>query len=452
MIGYVAPMFRLVLLALLFGLALSGCGSPLSSPLARACRIALAGTVREGADLTVTAQSQRAGSGGTAVIRVEGVETASDGSKAARFAECVFDPHDAGTRPVLQAFRTDRQRYSGVALFFLQRFWIESPEGDRADPEPVQGEGRAWSLPYPVSYVLQSLVNAVPATSMYAALAVAYSLVYGLLGRINLAFGEMAAVGGAGALAGIAIVRPASVGGQVAAAALGGLWTAAVHGGVIGRAVFVPLRRSTGQQTLVATIGLALVLNEYLRLAQGPSPVWMIPVESEPHALARSGAFLVTLTPLSMLIGLCFAAVAATMLVLMHRTQFGRNWRALSDDPGAAALFGVDGTAVFGQTFALASALAGAAGAAAVLTYGSFGTTFGTVLGLKSLLAAVIGGIGSVPGALLGGLAVGGIEAVWSAYFPIEYRELMLYTLLVVTLVIRPGGFLGYRDLGPRRV
>jgi branched-subunit amino acid ABC-type transport system permease component len=206
------------------------------------------------------------------------------------------------------------------------------------------------------------------------------------------------------------------------------------------------LLRSAGQHVLIGSIALAIVLQEYLRLTQGAKLIWVPPVFNTPYALARSGDFVVTFTPMAMAAaGVCGLAALA-LLVLLRSTRFGRAWRACADDAGAAALFGVDHRLLLLKTFALASALAGLAGYVVTVYYGAFGYAGGIVLGLKSLLAAVAGGIGRVGGAFLGGVLIGAIEQVWSALFPIEFRDLAVFILLVVLLVLRPSGLFGWRE------
>lgn len=438
-------------------LALAACALPLlllcacaevDPDEARICRL-VAVALADGTP-TILRQGRAASPEGVAEVRID----YQSGSPARRgFVQCRFAPHQPGLgRPDLQSVRDDTGPLSDPRLFVLRRFWLDTPEADRADPDAIQGARSALRLPAGAAYFLQALLNALPASATYGLLAAAYSLVYGLVGRINLAFGELAAVGGAGALAGAALVGRDTAGELVVAAVAGAVWAASLHGFAIGRAVFLPLRRSSGQQGLVATVGLALVLNEYLRLAQGQTPVWIPPLRTAPIAVARSGDFIVTVTPLSLLLALGFFVVAGGVLALLEKTQFGRNWRAIADDPRAAALMGVSPTQVFSQTFGLASALAGASGATVVLVYGSFGTTLGATLGLKALLAAVLGGIGSVPGAFVGGLGLGLFEAGWSALYPIDYRDLATFVVLAAALVLRPGGILGYPDLTPRRI
>ena len=146
------------------------------------------------------------------------------------------------------------------------------------------------------------------------------------------------------------------------------------------------------------------------------------------------------------------ALAAAGLVALMRLSRFGRDWRAYADDAGAAQLFGVDPAAIYMRSFALASGLAGLSGYVMTVFYGGVGHGAATVLGLKALVAAILGGIGSIPGAFLGGLAIGALEALWSAAFPIDWRDLVTFSVLAIVLMFRPGGFLGWRDLTPRRV
>jgi branched-chain amino acid transport system permease protein len=125
------------------------------------------------------------------------------------------------------------------------------------------------------------------------------------------------------------------------------------------------------------------------------------------------------------------------------RTSFGRQWRAFADDPLAARLLGVSPGRILSITFVLAGLSAGLAGWVIAVYYGNVSFSMGTILGLKALLAAIIGGIGRVEGALLGGVLIGLVEAMWSAYFDIGMRDTAVFSLLIVMFVLRPGGLLG---------
>jgi branched-chain amino acid transport system permease protein len=394
----------------------------------------------------------------TPLLRADGVRIAYRVQTGAgplhRFVECRFaaGDHVSPDRERLIGVSTEAGPLGEVRLHMLKRFWLER-EGAAADPEPVANASQAPAVPRPLAIGLQHFVAALPPIAIYGLLAAAYSLVYGLVGRINLAFGELAAVGGYAAFLAFALVGASpGVGAALALALLLALTSTLSYGVAVSRLVFAPLMRLTGQQVLIGTIALAIVLQEALRLMQGAKPLWVRPLFNTPHAIARSGDFVVTVTPLAMAaVVLCLIAVLA-LLLFMRASRFGRAWRACADDPIAAALFGVDRGAVLLETFALASLLAGLAGYVVTVYYGTFGYAGGIVLGLKALLVAVAGGIGSVPGAFLGGILLGLSETLWSALFPIEFRDVATFCLLVAFLVLRPKGLFGLNEPLPPKV
>jgi branched-chain amino acid transport system permease protein len=394
----------------------------------------------------------------TALPRTDGVRIAyrvqTGAAPLSRFVECRFAAggHASPDRERLIGVSTEAGPFGEVRLHMLKRFWLER-QGAAADPEPVANAAQAPTLPRPLAIGLQHVVAALPPIAIYGLLAAAYSLVYGLVGRINLAFGELAAVGGYAAFLAFALVGTSpGAGAALALALLLALTSTLSYGVAASRLVFAPLMRLTGQQVLIGTIALAIVLQEALRLMQGAKPLWVRPLFNTPHAIARSGDFVVTVTPMAMAaVLLCLIAVLA-LLLFMRASRFGRAWRACADDPVAAALFGVDRGAVLLETFALASLLAGLAGYVVTVYYGTFGYAGGIVLGLKALLVAVAGGIGSVPGAFLGGILLGFSETLWSALFPIEFRDVAVFCLLVAFLVLRPNGLFGLNEPLPPKV
>ncbi|MGH6814308.1 MAG: branched-chain amino acid ABC transporter permease [Hyphomicrobiaceae bacterium] len=377
-------------------------------------------------------------------------ETARVGTLVCRFTAA---SHAAVVGSELRAVETEKGSLSPVRLHILKRWWLERPESAASDPAPVTNSVGAPIVPLALALGIQHLVSALPLVSIYGLLAAAYSLLYGLAGRINLAFGELLAVAGYAAFLGFAFGAaglPLAV--LMTLALLLSLFAAAVYGTALGCAVVAPLLRAGGQQALIGTIALAIVLQEYLRLAQGSKSLWLQPVLSEPHALVRAGHFIATVTPIAAVASALALLAAGALLALLRWSHFGRCWRASADDPHAAALFGVDPSRTLTITFALSSALAGLAGYIVTLYYGSVGYTGGMAIGLKALTAAIAGGIGSVPGAFIGGVLLGSAEALWSAMLPLEYRDPAILALLVVVLVLRPGGLLGFGDLLPRRV
>ena len=436
---------------------LTGC-SDLDRDQARLCRLVAVALLAPGGGAAVL--KQRSVSALDAALTVDlpfageakAVETllTPPPGRAPRPVVCVFGA-EPDHRLRLAAVRVGGDPLSLPRLVALQRFWLDDPESLRTDPSPVAGASEAPALPSGAGYAVQQVVGALPGASSTALLAVAYALIYGLTGRVNLAFGAFAANGGAAALLALLGLGKAGVGVALGVGLLAAL-SAAAHGVAAARLVFRPLRAATGQQVLVATVGLALAIGEALRLAQGPEAHWAGPMLDTPVALARDGAFVVTVTPIALLTGVVALAVGGGLALLMRFSSFGRNWRAFRDDAGAAALFGVGTDRLLAQSFALAAALAGLAGGITVALYGDIPFAYAQGLGLKALTAAVLGGIGSVEGAFLGGLFIGVVEAVWSAAFPVIHRDLVTFAILVAVLVLRPGGFFGERDGMPRRV
>ncbi len=372
-----------------------------------------------------------------------------DADLALPWLACRFEAR--AQRPVLAALETPRGPVDETHLVLLRRFWLGSEEAEAAARDGEEdGEGLP-EIPFRVAYPLQQALNALPDAAVYGLIAAAYSLVYGLSGRINLAFGELAAVGGLGAVVVAGLLSDAPPAAVLVLAGTLGLYAAALFGATAERAVLWRLRRASGQQGLVATVGIALVLREYLRLSTGSQPLWVAPVLAEPARLARAGAFVVTVTPMALILAGTAAAASAGLIAVMRFTGFGRDWRATADDPLAAALMGVDPRRLSLRTAAFAAALVGAAGAGVTLDYGGIGFDDTTGLGLKALIAAILGGIGSVPGAFLGGLGIALAEASWSAWLPVEHRDLAIDVLLVLALVMRPGGLFGTREPAARR-
>jgi branched-chain amino acid transport system permease protein len=429
------------LLLLIAALAsLAGCAAGLDVGQARLCRAVIPALNGAASAIEVVRTAPLPAAQG---VRVD-YRVQSGAGQRGRFLECRFAGGSAGGH--LAAVRTEEGSISDLRLYVLKRFWLGT-EGALADPEPISHAAEAPALPRGLAIALQHAIFALPPIAIYALLASAYSLLYGLIGRINLAFGELAAVAGYAALLGFAVWGPLP--GPITALLLSvvlALIAATLHGVVVGRLLFAPLFRSAGQHVLIGSIALAIVLQEYLRLTQGAKLIWVPPVFNTPYAVARSGDFVVTFTPIALAAAFVCAVAALSLMALLRSSRFGRAWRACADDAQAAALFGVDHRLLLLKTFALASGLAGLAGYVVTVYYGAFGYAGGIVLGLKSLLAAVAGGIGRVGGAFLGGVLIGAIESAWSAVFPIEFRDLAVFVLLVVLLVLRPSGLFGWRE------
>jgi branched-chain amino acid transport system permease protein len=359
-------------------------------------------------------------------------------------------------RLALVSVDTDRGPMTETHLLYLNRFWIGG-FGVAAEEPNTGRDVSVRNVPQAVAYAAQQVINATPLAATYALLATAYALIYGLIGRLNLAFGQLAAVGAygaVGALTTLGVLGFENPLGGLALALVIGAALACVWSWAVGMIVVAPLhaRYREGQPILVATIATAIAIEEILRLSQGARDRWLPPLFNEPVALLRADAFVVTITPMQIAVAFVALAAAAGVLTLLARSRFGREWRAFADDPGAAALFGVGGSRLFAMTFGLSGLLCGLAGWIVGVYYGNVSFAMGAALGLKALVAAVVGGIGSVPGAFIGGLLVGLVEIGWSAYFDIAFRDVVVFSLLIVMFVLRPGGLFGLARLGPRQV
>jgi len=430
-------------------LALAGCSAVLETDQARLCRMALPALSAPDARLTIEGQREQADGRG---VEIDFASQSPGREAETHRALCRFKSPGRPLRSdELQAVSIDGVGLSDVSRLFLVRFWLATPEGRAADPSPLGDLAALPELAPGAAYMLQQAINGVPLAAIYALLAAAYSLVYGLVGRINLAFGELAAAGGYAAAFGIVLAPSTGPWGPVLLALALALTTAVSYGVASGRLAFAPLRNASGQQALVATVGLALFLQEFLRLTQGGSLHWVNPILNEPFAVLRSDQFVAAATPIALLSGAVALVAAGGLMLTMRFTEFGRQWRAYADDPFAAALFGVDPRAIFARTFALASMMAGLAGYVMTIFYGGLGYGGSTALGLKALIAAIMGGIGSVLGAFLGGLLIGAFEAAWSALYPIDYRDVAVYSLLAMVLILRPGGLLRREAISQRR-
>lgn len=443
-------MLRFLSLAAL--LLVAAC-APLDTEQARICRLVLPALHPDG---TVFRETRVASADAGRGVRIdyEASEPETRTFIGRHWAMCRFGGSAlTRTRLTLVGVDTDRGPLSEARLIYLNRFWLEAGVV-AAQSEPLPA---VPNVPQAFAYAAQQFVNALALCAIYALLATAYALIYGLIGRLNLAFGELAVLGAYGAIAGVsgtvALGFMDPVGALalafIVAAALSALWSF-----VIGIVVVAPLhaRFRQGQPILVATIAVAIAIEEFLRLSQGAQDRWVPPLFNAPIPLMRAESFVVTVTPMQIAIAAIAFAAAASVLVLLSKSRFGREWRAFADDPDAASLFGVSRDRLTASTFVLAGVMTGLAGWIIAVYYGNVSFSMGITLSLKALVAAVIGGIGSVPGAFLGGILVGLIETGWSAYFDLAFRDVVVFSLLIVVFVLRPGGLLGFANPTPRQV
>lgn len=350
----------------------------------------------------------------------------------------------AAEKSLLIGIATERGPVPDANFYFLKRFYLDAPPD--ADDDRAAAARETPQVSRVVGLGLQQAIAGLPLLAIYGLIASTYALVFGLIGRINLAFGQFAVLGGTATALGVGIALAGGVYAPVIGIGIGlvlALGASGLHGIVLGHLAIAPIRHASGQRVLIATLGLSLAMAEYLRLTQGGHALWLPPVWNNPIAIAQADGFAVTTTPITLGISAIGFAAAIALIAAMRLTSFGRAWRAYADDPTAAAMCGINGRRLFDLTFLIACGLAGLAGFIMAVYYGNVGYTTGMTLGLKALIAAVLGGIGSVGGAFLGGMIVGGAEILWSATMPIETRDIAIYVLLVAMLVIKPHGLFG---------
>ncbi len=366
--------------------------------------------------------------------------------------ECRFGGRFFDTRRhELEAVATDRTGPLTDMQFTMLRVWARLPAAHMAlvsglAPETTASHPAAPTDWAPWLFFLQQIINAATVACVYGLLALGYTLVYGILGQINLAMGELTMLGAMLTAMGAAALAMAGLG-TVPLAVLGVLVTVmaltAVQGWTMDRLVFRRLRKVHSHTPLITAVGLSIAYQEGVRLLHGARDWWPAPILADRHELFSDGSFTVTALTSQAVILLMTGGLYALLWAIMQRTAYGRAHRACADDVEAAELVGVDVNRTVATTFAVGGALAAAAGAVIALYYGGVNFYTGYLVGFKALAAAVVGGIGSVPGAMLGGALLGLVETFWSAYFAIAYKDIVAFGLLTLFLIYRPHGLLG---------
>jgi branched-chain amino acid transport system permease protein len=297
--------------------------------------------------------------------------------------------------------------------------------------------------------LLQQIINGLVLGSIYALVALGYTMVYGILGLINFAHGDIVMVGAlvtltvVGFLAGTAVPAPA-----ILLLALGAAILVCVPLGVtIERVAYRPLRRAPRLAPLITAIGVSILLQYSAALIWGKQYISM-PELISPKTIAVGGA---QFTDLQAYIFILACGVMAGLLWFIKVSRIGRAMRATEQNPDVAALMGVDTNRIIAFTFLLGSAIGALAGVMVVLYYGLGHYFMGFILGLKAFTAAVLGGIGNVAGAMLGGLLLGLIESLASGYIGdltggllgSNYRDIFAFLVLIAVLVLKPSGLMG---------
>ena len=301
-----------------------------------------------------------------------------------------------------------------------------------------------------MDYFLQQLVNGLTLGAIYGLIAIGYTMVYGIIGMINFAHGDIYMIGAFISLIGFLIMGVLGVTYVPLALAfvliLAMVFTA-VYGWAVERVAYRPLRGSQRLAPLISAIGMSILLENYVQLAQGARVKPLQPMIPGTLTLASTDKFHVTISVLQIVIFFLTLALMAAFTYVIRHTSLGRAQRATEQDMTMASLLGVNVDRTISITFVIGAALAAVAGLMVTLYYGVIDFYIGFVAGIKAFTAAVLGGIGSLPGAMLGGLLIGLIEAFWSGYFSIAYKDVAVFGVLILVLVLRPTGLLGRPEI-----
>ena len=299
-----------------------------------------------------------------------------------------------------------------------------------------------------MEYFLQQLINGLTLGSIYGLIAIGYTMVYGIIGMINFAHGDVFMVGsfislvlilalGLTAASGLAFTLLA----LFIVIAIAMVFTSA-WGWTVERIAYRPLRGSFRLAPLITAIGMSIVLQNFVQITQGARVKPLQPIISGGISLIEQ-PIVVRLSYMQVIIIVTTVLLMAAFTVLIAKTPLGRAQRACEQDAKMAALLGVNVDRTISLTFVLGAALASVAGLMFLLYYGVIDFFIGFLAGIKAFTAAVLGGIGSLPGAMLGGLLIGLIETFWSGYFSVEYKDVAAFSLLAIVLIFLPSGLLG---------
>ncbi len=306
-------------------------------------------------------------------------------------------------------------------------------------------EGSASSM----EVFLQQLINGLTLGSIYGLIAIGYTMVFGIIGMVNFAHGDIFMLSAFIALIFFMLVT-AVVGtgaGMVMLALIVVLGLAmfftSLWNWTIERVAYRPLRGSFRLAPLISAIGMSIFLMNFVQVVQGPRNKSIPPLLNKSITLIDSTTYSVQISYKQIVIVLTTAILLAAFWYIVQKTPLGRAQRACEQDRKMAALLGIDVDRTISITFVMGAALAAVAGVMYLVLYGVVNFSDGFTPGVKAFTAAVLGGIGSLPGAVLGGLLIGLIEVMWSAYFTIDYKDVAAFCILAIVLVFMPSGILG---------
>jgi branched-chain amino acid transport system permease protein len=297
-----------------------------------------------------------------------------------------------------------------------------------------------------MALALQQLINGLTLGAVYGLIAIGYTMVYGIIGMINFAHGDIYMVSAFIAVTGFTLLAAfgvSSVPFALVVVLIVAVLFTSVYGWAVERVAYRPLRGSTRLAPLISAIGMSIFLQNMVQLTQGARVKPIPPMLTGGIDIYETAEFTVRIAYSQILIVLVTVGLMIGFSWLITRTSFGRQQRACEQDRTMTALLGINVDRTISLTFMLGAALAAVAGVMVTVYYGVVDFYIGFVAGIKAFTAAVLGGVGSLPGAMLGGLIIGLIEAFWSSYLSAEYKDVATFSILILVLMFRPSGLLG---------
>jgi len=298
---------------------------------------------------------------------------------------------------------------------------------------------------------LQQLINGLTLGSIYGLIAIGYTMVFGIIGMVNFAHGDLFMLSAFIALIvflvltkvlGVTSLALSFIVVLICGMALTSLWNWTIE-----RLAYRPLRGSFRLAPLISAIGMSIFLSNFVQVVQGPRNKPVPPMFNEVIHLTPGGSYDVTLQYKQIVIMVVTVLLLAGFWYLVQHTSLGRAQRACEQDRKMAALLGIDVDQTISITFIIGAALAAVAGVLYMMYYGVVNFADGFLPGVKAFTAAVLGGVGSLPGAVLGGLLIGLIEVMWSSYFSTDYKDVAAFSILAITLIFMPSGILGRPEI-----